>query len=323
MPAHMSELRQREHQQTNLMHTIILVGGIGGLMLLCAYLLSGWFGVVLTAMMVAILWLAAPRIPATVIMRMYGARPVDPVAGARLLGIVRELSRRAELDQPPQLYVIPSMTLNAFATGTDSGPAVAVTEALLRKLSLNELAGVLAHEVSHIRNNDLAIMGLADVMSRATQVMSYFAVFLLIWHLPDALAGTARVPWTAIVLLYLAPTITSLLQLGLSRTREYDADLEAALITGDPAGLASALQKLERYQGRMWEDLVLTGRRVPQPSLLRTHPATADRVARLRDISPGTIAQSRIEMNEGPMVTMIGLGPIAMRPRYRMLGVWY
>ncbi|MEL6747155.1 MAG: zinc metalloprotease HtpX [Pseudomonadota bacterium] len=260
MPAHLSETRSREHQQHNLIHTTVLIGGIGGLMLLCAYLLSGWFGVFWTAVIVTVLKLVAPRVPAQVVMGMYGARPVDPVSGAQLLALMSELSRRAELPVVPQLYVIPSMTLNAFATGHQHAPAVAVTESLLRKLSLRELAGVLAHEVAHIRNDDLHILGLADIMSRVTQLMSYAAIALLLWHLPAALAGTGPVPWMAIILLYLAPTFTSLLQLGLSRTREYDADLEGALLTGDPDGLAMALNKLERYHGKMWEDLVLTGR---------------------------------------------------------------
>ncbi|MEM8627913.1 MAG: zinc metalloprotease HtpX, partial [Pseudomonadota bacterium] len=217
----------------------------------------------------------------------------------------------------------PSMTLNAFATGHQHAPAVAVTESLLRKLSLRELAGVLAHEVAHIRNDDLHILGLADIMSRVTQLMSYAAIALLLWHLPAALAGTGPVPWMAIILLYLAPTFTSLLQLGLSRTREYDADLEGALLTGDPDGLAMALNKLERYHGKMWEDLVLTGRRVPQPSMLRTHPETKDRIARLRNLANQVTIDDPIQTAEAPMVTMIGLGPIAMRPRYRMLGLWY
>ncbi len=126
------------------------------------------------------------------------------------------------------------------------------------------------------------------------------------------------------MLLYLAPTVGSLVQLALSRTREYDADLAAAELTGDPRGLVSALQKLERYYGRFWEDMRLPvpGRRIPQPSLLRSHPRTEDRVARLQDLADRSLLP-QIEVAEEPMVSLVGVGPVAMRPRYRWTGVWF
>ena len=128
----------------------------------------------------------------------------------------------------------------------------------------------------------------------------------------------------ALALLYLAPTASSLIQLGLSRTREYDADLEGASLTGDPEALASALEKLERYQGHFWEDMRLPvpGRRIPQPSLLRSHPRTEDRVARLRALSERPMLP-HLAVAEEPMVSLVGLGPVAMRPRYRWTGVWF
>ena len=176
----------------------------------------------------------------------------------------------------PDVYIIPSTTLNAFATGRPDKAVIGITEGLLRRLDPAELAGVLAHEISHVRNNDLAVMGLADVMTRFTQMLSYLALFLAFFHLPRILAGEGDLSLMALLILYLAPSIGSLLQLGLSRTREYDADLEGAFLTGNPRGLVSALRKLERYQGRFWEDLVfpVPGRRIPQPSLLRSHPTT-------------------------------------------------
>jgi heat shock protein HtpX len=238
--------------------------------------------------------------------------------------IVDVLSDRAELPSPPPVYVIPSMTLNAFATGSREKAVIGVTEGLLRRLTLNELAGVLAHEISHVRNNDLAVMSLADVMTRFTQMLSYLALFLAILNLPAFLLGDAEISLLGLALLYLAPTVGSLIQLALSRTREYDADLEGAGLTGDPGSLASALEKLERYQGRFWEDMTLPvpGRRIPQPSLLRSHPPTADRIARLRALQ-GRPMLPNIPVAEEPVVTMLGLGPGAMRPRYRWTGVWY
>ena len=238
---------------------------------------------------------------------------------------MEELSRRAELPAAPAVYVIPSMTLNAFATGTPDKAVIGITEGLLRRLSLRELAGVLAHELSHVRNNDLAVMSLADVMTRFTQAP------VLSGGVPGDLqpAGVAAGRFrharsSALLLLYLAPTIGSLLQLGLSRTREYDADLEGARLTGDPRGLASALEKLERYQGSFWEDLMfpVPSRRIPQPSLLRSHPPTDQRVARLLALENREMAPP-IEVVEEPMVSMVGMGPGSMQPRYRFPGVWF
>ena len=216
------------------------------------------------------------------------------------------------------------MTLNAFATGTPKKAVIGVTEGLLRRLTLNELAGVLAHEISHIRNNDLAVMSLADVMTRFTQMLSYLALFLALFNLPAFLLGDAEIS-----LLGLAPALPCAHRrqpdpARPSRTREYDADLEGAGLTGDPASLASALEKLERYQGHFWEDMMLPvpGRRIPQPSLLRSHPLTEERVARLRALQDRPMLP-QIPIAEEPMVSLVGLGPIAMRPRYRWTGVWF
>jgi heat shock protein HtpX len=258
------------------------------------------------------------------LMGMYRARPLDPRNGGSILHIADVLSDRAELPAPPRVYVIPSMTLNAFATGTPQKSIIGVTEGLLRRLTLNELAGVLAHEISHIRNNDLAVMSLADVMTRFTQMLSYLALFLALFNLPAFILGDSEISFTGLLLLYLAPTAGSLIQLALSRTREYDADLEGAGLTGDPASLASALEKLERYQGHFWEDMMLPvpGRRIPTPSLLRSHPLTQERVTRLRALQDAPMLP-QLSIAEEPMVSLIGLGPIAMRPRYRWTGVWF
>jgi heat shock protein HtpX len=216
------------------------------------------------------------------------------------------------------------MTLNAFATGTPRNSAIALTEGLLRRLTLRETAGVLAHEMSHIRNNDLQVMGLADIVTRFLQLMSYAALALAIMNVFALLTHGETVSWLAIALLYLAPALSSLLQLALSRTREFDADLEAAGLTGDPLGLASALRRLETYTGHFWEDLMfpVPARRVPQPSLLRSHPNTQERVNRLLGLDGKTQLEPLVIV-EQPMMTLVGYGPGEMRPRYRWPGLWY
>lgn len=313
----------REHRQRNIKHSILLIGGIGGVLAAATSLVWGLSGAAISLLAVGLIVLLAPSVPPEAIMRLYRARKVDRGTD-QLSRIVDELTLRAELPARPDLYLIPSATLNAFATGSPGHAAIAITEGLLRRLTMREITAVLAHETSHIRNNDLWLMNLADVMTRFVQALSYAALVMAFLNVFGLMTGEAPISWWTIILLYFAPAITSLLQLGLSRAREFDADLEAAMLTGDPMGLASALSRLERYMGHFWEDLVypVPARRIPQPSLLRTHPPTEERIARLREFA-GRPSLPQIVVAEEPMVSMLGYGPIAMRPRYRFPGLWY
>ncbi|GAB4554321.1 MAG: zinc metalloprotease HtpX [Ruegeria sp.] len=226
----------------------------------------------------------SPGIPRGMLLRAYGARRLtehDFPEGVHLLEI---LARKAGLPRVPDLYYVPSQLPNAFAVGSPANSAVCLSDGLLRVMTRRELAGVLAHEVAHIANRDLWLMGLADVLSRVVSLAAWVGQLILVLNLPLILIGAAYVPWHVPVLLVLSPTIMAVLQLALSRTREFDADRGGAELTGDPEALASALLKLERRTGRAWEDIFLPGRRIPQPSLLRTHPPTEERVERLREM---------------------------------------
>lgn len=322
--SHLLNAEQLEaHKQRNIKHSALLIGGIGLIVTVASTLLWGLGGVAVSLISIGVLLLLAPSLPPSAIMRLYRASKVEPSTD-QLSRIVDELTLRAELPARPQLYLIPSATLNAFATGTPENATIAITEGLLRRLTMREITNVLAHEMSHIRNNDLWLMNLADVMTRFVQSLSYIALALAVLNVFGLMTGEAPISWWAVLLLYFAPALSSLLQLGLSRAREFDADLEAAMLTGDPMGLASALSRLERYEGRFWEELVypVPARRTPQPSLLRTHPPTEERIARLRELA-GQPALPQIVIVDEPMVSMIGAGPIEMRPRYRFPGVWY
>jgi heat shock protein HtpX len=315
---------RRKHTAKNALHAALLMGGLGLLTAFSASLLWGWAGVLVALAWIGLIYAFAPRLPPELIMRVYRARRLDPRQGAQIIHIVELLARRAELASTPPIFIIPSMTLNAFAAGTPNKAVIGITEGLLRRLSLRELTGVLAHELSHVRNNDLAVMSLADVMTRFTQALCYLALFLAVINLPAMLLGDSDISLGALLLLYLAPTAGSLLQLSLSRTREYEADIEGATLTGDPRGLASALDRLERYQGHFWEDLMypVPSRRIPQPSLLRSHPPTKERIQRLLALENRELPPP-VEVIEEPMVSMVGFGPGSMQPRYRFPGVWF
>ena len=255
-------------------------------------------------------------------MRLYRAEPMDLRHGLPFYRTADMLAARAGLAATPKLYVIPSLTVNAFAAGRPSHAAIALTEGLLRRLSLSETGAVLAHEIGHIRNDDLKVMARTDVMARVMQIMWIAAIVLLLASLPGYLASQSRMPWLAIVILFVTPALGNLLQMALSRKREFDADLDAVRLTGDPKSVTSALTKVERHQGSIVEDLVMPSRRIPVPSMLRSHPPTEARLARLDRIE--VMPQNApLAVEETPTVTMVGRGPGSLHPRYRITGLWF
>ena len=287
-----------------------------------------WGVLLVTACMAAMITFG-PRVSPESVMTSYGGEAVSPANGRAFLALVEELARRAELPRAPILHVIPSAALNAFAVGTPGHSVIAVTEGLIRRLQMRELAGVLAHEISHIRNGDLWIMGLADGMTRIARILSLSALAMMALNLVSLFTGVPGMSWPGLFLLYLSPAVSSLLQQALSRTRELDADLDGVTLTGDAQGLASALAKLDPQRGHPWEDLVYGMRRIPQPCLLRSHPDTTERLAHLQAVATRaadvTPAWPRLLVSDGPLITgRAGAGASGMQPRYRWLaGVWY
>ncbi len=318
-----SEEARRRHKLRNLLHSLLLLVGMAFVLAATGWALWGEEGAWWTVAGGLLAFLLSPSIPPEWVMRMYGARPLRPAEAPELHAVLAELARRAELPRPPALWWVPSPILNAFAVGTPERAAVAVTDGILRTLTLRELTGVLAHEVSHIRNHDLWLMQLADAMSRFVSLLSWFGQLLLLVNLPLYLTGRAVYPWFGVLVMVFAPTLMALLQLALSRAREFDADLDAAGLTGDPLALASALEKLERYQGRFWEEILFPGRRIPEPSLLRTHPPTEERIRRLLELArAGPPPASGWELPERPRLPD-GLPPVFGPPRFRRYGFWY
>jgi heat shock protein HtpX len=321
---HLDGAQVQAHNQRNRQQTLALGGGMALLLLCAAGLLAGWWGLMLALLSLAGMVLIGPKAAPESVMRTYGGELVSPNNGRAFLTLMDELARRAGLSRTPALYVIPSATLNAFAVGTREHAAVALTEGLIRRLQMRELAGVLAHEISHIRNGDLWIMGLADGITRIARILALSAVVLMVLNLVSIVTGQPGMSWIGLLLLYLTPAASSLLQQALSRTREFDADLDGVTLTGDAGGLASALTKLEVHLGRPWEDLVYGMRRVPQPCLLRSHPTTAERVERLKAVAPAG-SWPKMAVVDGPLITgRAGYGASAMEPRYRWkVGAWY
>jgi heat shock protein HtpX len=309
------------HKVNNILQSAVLIAGMTVLVGVLGWVVGGARGLV-WALFLGVLALAvSPKISPRVVLRLYGAQPVHPHQAPRIYAVLAELSQRAGLPAVPTLYYVPSRMLNAFAVGRREASAVAVTDGLLRGLSLREIAGVLAHEISHIRHSDMWVMGLADVVSRVTGALSLAGQFLLLLNLPLLLLGQVTVPWLAVALLIGAPSITALMQLALARNREYDADLGAVALTDDPHALASALRKLEERRGGWLERVLLPGRGVPDPSLLRTHPATEQRIRRLLSLTPASPPVPPRGDTEPARVS--DLGPVHRRPRWHATGIWF
>lgn len=255
--------------------------GMAGLVLLVSFLLLGVSGLLWVAVILGITLFMSSQLPVHYIMRISRARPVAFHEAPDLVNIVGELAKRADLEKTPQLYYIPSNAINAFATGQSPNAAIAITQGLLNQLNPREITGVLAHEMSHIMNNDAKFQGLVNVMSRIVRFFSFIGLFVVLLNPSSIFSGEAILSFILLLLLAFAPTLSNILMLALSRTREFEADLEAARLTGDPNGLANALQKLDYFSQFSRQNMLQNG----IPNWMSTHPQLKERVARLRALN--------------------------------------
>ena len=233
----------------------------------------------------------------SIVLRMYGARPLTEREAPELYHLVADLAARAGLPMP-KVCLIESMTPNAFATGrSPSHAAVAVTRGIVGMLSREELSGVLAHELSHIKHRDTLISTIAAAMGSAISMLAYMAQWSAIFGRSDDDEGAGGIVGTLLAVL-VAPLAATLIQLAISRSREYDADKSGGEICGNPRYLARALEKIsgtvqvlppmreaEAQPATSGLFIVnpLAGSRQAFVNLFSTHPATAERVARLEE----------------------------------------
>ena len=229
-------------------------------------------------------------------LRAYNAQPLSESQVPELYELVRELCRKAELPMP-RLYVIPTDVPNAFATGRNpEHAAVAVTEGILSMLNRDELAGVISHELSHVKHRDTLIMTLSASIATAISYIANIAQWAAIFGTARDEDGNRANPIALIVTIVIAPLAASLIQFALSRSREYMADASGARICGKPLALASALLKLDDYaHHRVIPDAkpATSGLFIVNPlagvggvaNLFSTHPSTEERVKKLREIA--------------------------------------
>jgi heat shock protein HtpX len=226
---------------TNTLKTAVLLAALSAVFLFLGEALGGSQGLVLGFIFAAVTNIGSYWFSDKIVLRMYGATEVGPEHP--LYGIVARLAQRAGLPQP-RVYIIPQASPNAFATGRDpEHAAVAATEGILRLLDEQELAGVIGHELAHVKHRDILISSVAATLAAAIMMVSRFAMFFGGGRNDDREGGSN--PFTLIAMIILAPLAAALIQSAISRSREYDADAGGAAISGSPLGLVSALRKLE------------------------------------------------------------------------------
>ncbi|PYR04050.1 MAG: zinc metalloprotease HtpX [Acidobacteria bacterium] len=259
-----------------------------GLFLLVGELIGGGQGLVVGFLFAVVTNFVSYFWSDKIVLRSYGAQEVG--ADHRLYRIVAHLAQRAGLPMP-RVYIIPEASPNAFATGRNpQHAAVAATEGILQILDDNELAGVLAHELAHVKHRDILISSVAATMAGAIIMIARFAMF---WggSRDDRDGGN---PIAAIAMMILAPIAATLIQAAISRSREFDADAGGASITGNPLGLASALRKIESASKVVPLDAnpATAHMFIIKPfsvsgllGLFSTHPPTEARIAALTELS--------------------------------------
>jgi heat shock protein HtpX len=211
--------------------------------------------------------------------------PVTREMAPELYAILEELTSRAGLKQRPSVYLLPEELMNAATLETREGPIIVLTPSAVRQLDRRQLIGILAHEVAHLEYRDTILLQLTAIVHTITQSIANVAWFMLILFFPLLIFSESAFPFYLLLLLFGAPIASVLLQLAFSRSRELNADLGAVELTGDPEGLAKALEQIDRVQSYTLSLLFPFKRPKQRSSVFRSHPNIPERVRRLRRIA--------------------------------------
>ena len=266
----------------NTLKLILLISMLSGLLMIVGYLVARKAGVIIALVIAAVMNFGSYWFSDWIVLRMYHARPVDRIEAPSLYDAVESLAAKAGIPMP-KLYVIPTQTPNAFATGrNENHSAVAVTAGLLNLMNKDEIEGVVAHELSHIKHKDILISTMAATIASAVVLLSRWSVFFG--------SGDDGAAVRAVAVAIVAPVAATLVQMAISRSREYEADAGSARITGNPEALANALMKLSSaaQQAPLDANPATAHMFIVNPlsagtvmSWFSTHPPVEKRVARL------------------------------------------
>jgi len=275
---------------SNAFKTALLLTGLTLLLLFIGRAFGGERGMLFALIFAAVLNFVSYFFSDKIALSMYRAQPVTREELPRVYGVVERLAQKIGIPVP-KIYVIPTDSPNAFATGrSPSHASVAVTQGVLNLLNDEELEGVLAHELGHVRNRDILISSIAATIAGAITYLAQMGKFAMIFGGMDRDNRDRGGGFAALLMLILAPIAAMLIQLAVSRSREYEADSSGAHYTGNPYALASALAKLDAYSRRvpMMANPSTAHLFIVQPllgvnfgSLFSTHPPIAKRIERL------------------------------------------
>jgi len=282
---------------SNVLKTGLLLGVLTALFVLGGRAIAGEQGMIVGFVIAALMNFVSYWFSDKIVLKMYGAQPVDEAQAPGLHAMVRRLATRAQIPMP-RIYVIPSDTPNAFATGRNPHhAAVAVTEGIMRILDEDELEGVLAHELSHVTNRDVLISTIAATLAGAITYLAHMAQWAAFFggRSRDDDEGGSN-PLVMMLFAILAPIAAMLVQLAVSRSREFQADASGARLAGRTYGLAKALEKIEVAShveplpatpatAHLFIVNPLTAQSFAR--LFSTHPPTEERIARLRAMRLG------------------------------------
>jgi heat shock protein HtpX len=297
-----------EEIELSYFRTAILLAVLTALFMGIGFLIGGQGGMIIALLVAAAMNLFAYWNSDKMVLRMYGAREVDAASAPELYGLVQQLAREAGLPMP-KVYIMENPQPNAFATGRNpEHAAVAVTTGLMQMVGKDELAGVLAHELGHIKHHDTLLMTITATIAGAISMLANFAFFFGGRGNNNGGIGILG----SLALIILAPLAAGLVQMAISRTREYEADREGAEISGQPLMLASALKKIagaahripnmpaERNPASAHLFIVnpLSGARMD--NLFSTHPNVENRVARLVEMANASGAARPTTSQSGP-----------------------
>ncbi len=298
----------------NYMKTALLLAALTGFFLALGYLLGGRGGLMIALLVALGMNVFAYWNSDKMVLRMAGAHEVGPQDAPELYGIVQQLAHNAGLPMP-RVYIIDEDQPNAFATGrSPEHAAVAVNSGLLRHLSREEVMGVLSHELGHVRNRDTLTMTVAATLAGAVGMLANFAFFFGGGRDEE---GRPTNPIVGIAAMILAPLAASLIQMAISRSREYEADRAGAEISGHPEWLASALQRLHEgtqaipnataeahpAMAHLYIDNPLSGGGLS--NLFSTHPPMEERIARLQAMA-ATAGDTGVQAPSTPLRTRHG-----------------
>jgi heat shock protein HtpX len=331
-----------EQIRSNQIRSIILVVGMAAVLLAIGYVIGLYFldnplgGLIIAAIVWGIMNLIAFFQGDSILLGISGARKIGPQDHPRLYNVVEEMKIASGLEKMPDIYIIDDPALNAFATGRSPEHAsVAITSGLLDKLNRDELQGVIAHEIGHIKNRDIRLMMIASVMLGSIVILSWYATRIMFFGgLTGGRRGSSRdggggiaqliILIVGLVLLILAPIVAQLIYLAVSRRREYLADASSALYTRYPEGLASALEKLQNSNTQVKRANKATApmyisnpfykKGMSVNDLFATHPPLSERIRILRAMSGAGYADYEKSYEQIKKSRVVPASAMAMTP---------